>query len=233
MRRLLIAGVLAGLVTTFVPATAHASCVGQCDLDWYGSCHFASLNDTTPGGVLGGQSTWTGDVDLDVVAIDRSTGLPVLDAPISASCEIRVNSVPEVVVGPVTGTGAVVAVTPVQYRAEVTDIVTLCTRVTVGANPEEVDCWGEHLLLLEMLTDGVTWFVVEAADEVFDLLDDTYPQLDPVICAQLVALAPLVDGLGHPELIDIDPATGDLFLGGVLLGDHPSDLFWDCPPYAS
>jgi hypothetical protein len=74
-------------------------------------------------------------------------------------------------------------------------------------------------------------------DPVTDLLDtlnDLSKNLDPAICSVLMTLAPTVNGLGHPELIHIDEATGDLFLLGVVLTPPPGgDLFWDCPPYNS
>jgi hypothetical protein len=50
-----------------------------------------------------------------------------------------------------------------------------------------------------------------------------FSQLDPATCSMLIALAPTVDGLGHPELLYIDPPTGDVYVG--------TGLVWDCPPY--
>jgi hypothetical protein len=67
--------------------------------------------------------------------------------------------------------------------------------------------------------------LIDALNTVFEVVNEGIAPVDPTVCAQLVALAPTVNGLGHPELASIDPATGDT---GVL-----GSPFWDCPPYDS
>jgi hypothetical protein len=197
-----------------------------------GSCGFNTLNDTTPGGQLGGQDVWNGEVYLAVVMFDPNG----LSASGTVSCELRVNGVSQgTVLGPDSGTGIVVDANTIQFTASVTDVVSLCLHVNTDYE-NSVDCNDATT------TQVVPQPVIDAIDAVFaaingviDLLNqNVFSQLDPTICSVLIGLAPTVNGLGHPELIHIDPATGDLFIGGIIFTPPPGgDLFWDCPPYVT
>ncbi len=230
MKRLLVAA--AGLLLGPVPIAAHAA-----SFDYRGGCHFVTLNDTTPGGPLGGQDAWTGVVYLDVVPIDTDLMAPS-GATATVSCELRIDGLSQgVVLGPTTGTGVVVDARQIQFTAQITDVVALCDHVTVGSETI-VSCAGppEGGLVPPPVVDLFDQ-IIDTAGPVFDLVNGVVGQLEPVVCGELVALAPAVNGLGHPELAHIDPATGDLHLAGAVLqalGVSPYapnyDVWWDCPP---
>jgi len=51
----------------------------------------------------------------------------------------------------------------------------------------------------------------------------------PVECAELKTMAPTVDSLPTAAWYYIDPATGDLYIGGTT----QDDLVIDCPPFVA
>lgn len=59
----------------------------------------------------------------------------------------------------------------------------------------------------------------------FEMTQPVWDVVDPAVCEALVAQAPVVNGLGRPDVIAIDPASGDVSLAG--------GSFWDCPPYST
>jgi hypothetical protein len=228
LRKLLVASVATALLAISAPVAAHAG--GR---TFAGGCYFISLEDPTPGGQLGGQNVRNGVVVFTVVP---TTGGVPNGSAFTASCELRVNGMIQgTVLGPTSGTGFVADATTIQFTARPTDVVSMCTHVS-SVNGDETVCSDPGT------TDPIPKPVIDAIDAVFDtielvidLLDElVFSQLDPTLCAVLVTLAPTVNGLGHPELIHIEPASGDLFIGGIVFTPPPGgDLFWDCPPYVS
>jgi hypothetical protein len=214
MKKLLVATVV-GLLAVTAPLTAHAD-----GLHYKGGCRISTVNDTTPGGQLGGADTWNGEVDMLVVANDAG--------PISATCSLRINSVNQGVILAGSGTGYVVAVGRATFRAAVTDTVTLCTNVTTNGGYESYCGFGPETPLcpVQVCGDGG---VLDQVFALYDTIPETTKVLDPPLCAQLMALAPAVDALPTGGVLHIDPATGDTYLGGTT----PADLIWDCPPYVT
>ena len=206
MKKLLLA-VTVGMLAATAPISAHAD-----GATYIGGCGFATLNDTTPGGQLGGQDVWNGAVRLAVVP--ATAGAPNGSA-VTASCELKVNGVSQgTVLGPVSGVGAVAAGGQIQFTAAITDIVSMCTHVT-SVNGTEVVC------VDATTTQIVPQPVIDAINAVIDLLNDNvFSQIDPTICPVLAALAP---GAG-PVIIN---SEGDIWIGS----SNPEDKFWDCPPY--
>lgn len=210
MRPLLLA-----LAVLAAPAAAPAHAAS---FDYRGGCGFQIVNDPTDR-LFGDDGFQHGPVYLAVVPTD-SAGVPS-GATATVWCELVIEGVSQgTVLGPTTGTGLVVDLGQLVYTAAVDQQVKLCTHVTVGtetivrcAPVEQPDPVRDLVDLLPPVDDWV--------DVVNDLV---FGPLDPVICAGLVALAPVVNdaALG---LVTIDPVTGDTFVVG--------ELFWDCPPYVS
>jgi hypothetical protein len=182
---------------------AHAS-----HLDYLGGCSFDSAPDATG-------STYVGQVDVVIVA----TGPEPLKAPeptvavTDVSCELVVNGVSRgaVLTAP-DGTGATAAAGPLTYTADPTDFVDLCTHATIGGEP------------FDQCSPACTCDPPpgDLVGDIVDLLDEAvFEQIDPTVCAVLRALAPLNDVA--PDVLHVDPETGDTYLLGAL--------FWDCPPY--
>jgi hypothetical protein len=207
MRELLVATVV-GMLAVTAPLPAHADGAG-----FRGDCRISTVNDTTPGGTLGGPDTWTGQVDVLVVARDAG--------PISATCSIKVNGVDQgVLLDAGSGSGFVAAAGPATFRAAVTDTILLCTNVTTSAGYEPCAYTFQTVLCP---------YEVCGAGGALDQARELVASLDPAVCAQLVAAAPTVDDVPTADSVYVDPATGDTFVGGRTA----ADLFWDCPPYES
>jgi hypothetical protein len=177
-----------------------------------GGCGFSTLNDTTPGGQLGGQDVWNGGVYLAVRTNDSDNAL----ATITASCELKVNGVSQgIVLGPVSGQGVVATAGTIQFTAAVTDIVSLCDHVKVGTAAEEVVC-GDATT-----TQIIPQPVVDIIDMVIKAINDNVlSQIDPTICPIIAKAAP---GVG-PVIIN---GEGDVW----LFTNDPTDKWYDCPPY--
>jgi hypothetical protein len=215
---------VAGLLAAAAPLPAHAD-----GAHFRGSCRFSVVTDTTPGGRLGGQDAWNGEVDVLVVADDAGS--------ISATCSIKVNGVDQgVVLDAGSGTGFVAAAGPLTFRAGAADGVALCTNVTTSAGAESWCGFGPERPLCpdDVCGDGaVLDQVVGVLDQVLDVLDGLvgagpplFEVADPTLCPVLLSLRPTVNALPTAGLLSIGP-DGDVFLGGTTA----DDLFWDCPPY--
>lgn len=203
MKKLLAAGLTAGLLAAAAPpATAHPN------HHYLGSCEFAVVNDTTPGGQLGGPTTWNGVAAVVVVATDTGNPpippLPDRTAPISVDCDLYVNHVYRGTLVIASGTGVAVGVVQVAFSADPFDFVELCTEVVVGGEP--------HSHCDQVTTQTVPPPLIELGHIVVDpVLDGT---IDPLLCPLLITVYPLVPGIG-PD--------GDI----TVLGDKVHD----CPPY--
>lgn len=104
--------------------------------DFTGGCPFATVNDTTPGGLLGGPRQWNGTIHLRAVVTDAA-GIP---APVYAVawCELRVDTVSQgTVLGPAFGVGVLADAGPFVFTAATTDVVMMCTHVVVGGTEKE------------------------------------------------------------------------------------------------
>jgi hypothetical protein len=211
VRRVLLSCLAAALLGVAAPAPAHA--YGE----YRGGCSFATMNNPTGSGALGGRSMWTGVVFLYVVPADGSIQAVPTGGAVSAWCELKINGVSQGdVLGPVSGTGAVAAAGPIQFRAGPDDVVALCDHVTTDLG-STVDC-GD---ITE--TPIVPQPVQDIVDAVLGTGTPVAVAVDTVACAALVAVAPAVDAAGRPDLLWIDPATGDTHSGPYWV--------YDCPPY--
>jgi hypothetical protein len=224
LKKLLIASLAAGVLAVAAPAAQATHDSGPGLNNYFGGCSFLTLNDTTPGGQLGGQDVWNGEIDGEFIANDNGTttagaqAVPTPTVNISATCELKVNGVSQgtVAVCNQPGVGVAVCGSTIQFTAAVTDIVSLCDHVHVGAD-FYTNC-GDATT-----TQIVPQPVIDALNAVIDLLNSAvFSQLDPAICLVLTTLAPIVNNL-PPDVIHIDPVTGDT----SILGEP----FWDCPPY--
>ncbi len=238
MKKLLMATLAVGMLTVSAPIAAHAA-----HTSYRGGCGFATLNDTTPGGQLGGQDVWNGEVDMEIIATDSSANKVPQPFAISAFCELLVNGVSQgTVLGPQSGIGFVAAVGQIQFTASTTDIVSLCDNVTVDGESTRncTDAVITQIIpqpVIDLL-DMVINTAIDALNTVNDLLNQlVFEPTDFVTCTALVALQGTVNGLNQPGIAHID-SDGDLHLGGAVLAalgadtsDPDYDLFWDCPPY--
>lgn len=134
MKNVVVATALCLLGLT-APSPAHAAGGG-----YGGRCRLMTINDTTPGGALGGQTVWNGEVSLDVVASTPG------DTITAASCAIKINSsgTESEILQPSTPLPAPVAVGAgrVTFTADITDTVYVCTRVTTTTGGAEDQCVG-------------------------------------------------------------------------------------------
>jgi hypothetical protein len=209
MKRLLVAGVLAGLMLSALPVHAHPT------RDFEGGCSFITFSDTTPEATLGGPNRFTGVMYTAVYATDATYGVPEPSASIAIDCEIYINGVLADVALSASGTGAAAAVGTFSYEREDTDVVTLCDHVVVDGEDHN-DCYGEDPQIPPQQFVNLIQFVIDKANElVFE------PVVDPAICPALGDLAP-----GVPGVVDITP-EGDASL------PYDGGRFWDCPPYGS
>lgn len=206
MRRLVLLGTVAGLVVVAAPG-ASAATTGQYVMYTTPApntiCRFAVTNDTTPGAVFGGPDVWNGAVTIDYVTT-ISQGMP---GTATVSCVVKVDGFEQStpVLGPVSGTGVVAATGRLTFTAvALVDTVELCAHVTIGSSTT-VTCY-----------PSVTMSVDDVANTPIAVLDQ-------VLCGALTTAAPVVNGLGQPTVIRINPTYGDLYVAG----------FWvyDCPPY--
>ena len=200
-----------------VPAHAAAPLAGRaCDL----------VNTNHP---PGGGNTWIGTISGGPIAAPGAT----VTLTCSVHLDNNLHSGPAVVAeSSVPGPGvAVLEPRVVTYEAELFRSVYVCADATVDGT-----AW--YLTAGGWTTDADTPCTNRAdvlctlGCEWFDTLwDYVWAVTDPpslVTCPLLITLAPIVDSLPTSEVLYIDPATGDLFVGGHV---SPDDLFWDCPPY--
>ncbi len=193
--------VLACLAAALLTPAAHAS--GQ---TYTGGCGWDTVHNPTGNGALGGTDVWTGAADVYVVPTD-SSGLPTGGA-VTAWCELRINGESRgTVLGPVSGTGAVAAAGPWQFRAHPYDNVTICTHVTTSAGPEVV-C--PDVALYQFPPQPV-------ADLVDYVLGPAYPVLDEVDST-----------IVQPAVTATDVAACAVLGGDTFAGPY---WVWDCPPF--
>lgn len=208
MRRLLLA-VVAGLLAATAPLPAHADGAG-----YVGTCRWASVADQTPDGVLGGQTTWYGEVNVALVATTPG------DTITAASCWFEINGTEHkvldaTVAGPVAaGAGATVVTIPVDYP------VRMCTHVTTTLTGAHDDC---QPFACAAARDNCASLV----QLVLDLVTEQSKVLDQLVCPALVAAAPTIDSL-PPGVLYVDPASGDTYRYD---GSTTDNMIWDCPPY--
>ena len=221
MKKLLLATVV-GMLAVTAPLSAHADGTG-----YTGTCRIATVNDTTPDGTLGGQRVWNGEVNILVAA--STPGSLITDA----YCTIRVNSGAESapVVSAVTGGPVAAAAGQVQFTADITDTVYICTHVGTTSSAVTDDCAAlttTPVCPVQVCGEGgLLDQVLAALDPVFAAITELTKIPDATLCPVLQTLAPTVDGLPTSGLLYIDPASGDTYVGGTA----PEDLSWDCPPY--
>jgi hypothetical protein len=209
VRKKLLVATVVGVLALAAPLPAHADGAG-----YRGTCRISAVNDTT--GALGGPNVWTGPVSVLVVA----------NAPgdsIRATCSIKVNSVNQ---GVVLDTGNNIGVAAdagrATYTAAVTDVVEICTNVTTGTLGYESSC-------VDLISTPVCPEQVCGDGGVLDQVAAVARSVDPTLCALLVSIAPVVDGVFNPNFLYIDPVTGDTYAGGTT----PAQRIQDCPPYES
>lgn len=209
MRRLLVTGAVVGLVMTGAPSVAHAAA-------YEGGCGFVALYDFTGGEAypvaLRGEHTWLGVVFLAVAPVGSN---------VTVTCDLWTDAPTPETVLTATGTGVVVAAAPLIYATAPGQVVKLCT--TVSEFPPTV------------CRNATETKIVPS--EVTDLLATPKHLLDPALCTALKAAAPVIKSLGHPEVVDADPGSGDLYLlerddSGAPDQDDP-EFGWDCPPYTT
>lgn len=209
MRKKLLVATVVGVLALTAPLPAHADGAG-----YLGACGISAVNDTT--GPLGGRNVWTGPVSVLVVA----------NAPgdsIRATCSIKVNGANQgVVLDSGNNIGVAADAGRVTYTAAVTDTVSICTNVTTGTLGDESSC-------VDLLTTPVCPVQVCGHGGVLDQVAAVPRSVDPTLCALLVSIAPVVDGVFNPNFLYIDPASGDTYAGGTT----PAHRIQDCPPYES
>lgn len=184
---------------------------------YLGTCRVAAALDTTPGALFGGPTTWSGDVDVIVVATIPG------DTITAASCWFKVNSGTESPLLVATTFGAVAAgAGQAGFAAAVTDTMYVCTHVTTVAA-------GFSDLCQAITTTPVCPPQLCGDGGVLDQAGERTRALDPYACPLLAAAAPAVDALPSAGLLYVDPTTGDTYVPGDP--SDPHNLFWDCPPY--
>lgn len=206
MKKYLLASAAIGLLAVGAP-TAHAA-----DPTVQGGCRISTVNDTTPGGALGGQGVFTGQVNLAAVAVNGDN----TPASGTATCTLVINGVPQLPPAlSVTSTGVFVGADTVQFNSNSdSDVIEICT--DIPTTPPT------HFCQTLTLTQVVPQPVVDAIDLVIATLNDNVlSKIDPTLCPLLGSLAP-----GIPPAIYIDP-EGDTYVGGHTINEK----VWDCPPY--
>lgn len=206
MRKKLLVATVVGVLALTAPLPAHADGAG-----YRGTCRISAVNDTT--GALGGPDVRTGQVSILVVA----------NAPgdsIRATCSIEVNGEDT---GVVLDTGHNIGVAAdagrVTFTAGVTDTVSICTNVTTGTFGYESSC-------VDLTTTPVCPPQVCGDGGLLDQVAAVARALDPILCAQLMSIAPVVDGVFNPNFLYIEPWSGDTYAGGTT----PAHRIQDCPP---
>jgi hypothetical protein len=181
-------------------------------------CRFATVNDTTPGGQLGGQNQWNGTINTLVVP--THAGVPSGD-PVDVECELRINGVSQGTVLTASGVGVAASAGPFSFAAADTDVIEICTIVIIVHNhpPHGTHTHVIIICRIATVTQIVPQPVVDAINMVIDFFNDNIAsQIDPTLCDNV--LKPAAPGV--PGVVDIN---GE---GDVALLTEP---FWDCPPY--
>ena len=168
-----------------------------------GSCGWLAVSD----GGTDENTTWSGEVDLRVVATDANR----VYAPVPTSVECRLTIAgqgTQTVLAASSPIGIAAGATTLSFKAHPDAFVYMCTVVTVAGETHlkgSGDVCGEG-------DPGLPQDVSETIDLVF-------ATVDPVVCAALVAAAP-----GIPGVVSIEPG-GDVYVAG--------EWIWDCAPYGT
>ena len=201
MKAITLTGLTAVLLWT-APAGAHPG------YHYEGGCAFTAVSD----GDNGPATVWSGEMHALVVATDAA-GAPAPAVGIGVACEVYVNGTGPTTVLTASGTGAAAGATTWTYQADLSDLVEVCSVVTVaGSRHATCEPWSIYgpvqtvIDLIEEIRDSIIWWP-----------PDIWP--DPWICDALKAAAP-----GVPGVVDVTP-EGDVYIAG--------EFFWDCPPYAT
>jgi hypothetical protein len=210
VKKLMLAAIAIGALLVPGPA-AHA----HDDEDFAGpGCTPSTVNDTTPGGQLGGQNQWNGQVST--LVIPTEAGVPS-GAEVQVDCELLINGNTQGVVLSASGTGIAAAAGPLSYTAEATDVITICTIVIIIHNhPPD----GTHSHVIIRCRDLTTTQIVpqpliDAINLVLDFIADNTIIVDQTVC-------PIIANQGIPGVVHFD-SGGDMY---VL-----NELFLDCYPY--
>ena len=209
MKKLLMVAAVAMLGVT-APMSAHADGNG-----YVGTCRISTLNDTTPGGVLGGQRVWNGQINLAVAASTPGASITAADCYIKVTDGGSQIKMPLDVRSPLPAPAAFGG-GRATFTADVDDTVYICTHVTTTATAETNDC-------APLTTTPVC--PEQACGDGAPL--GRYGIVDETLCPVLASLAGTVNSLPTSGVLYIDPASGDTWVGGRT----PDDLFWDCDPY--
>jgi hypothetical protein len=192
VRKILFAACAALLL---VPGTSFADSPTR---DHLGGCRWLPSTEPTPGTTNG---------SLYIAAVVYSTAEPTAN-PVSATvtCEV----VGDVVFGSAlsaTGTGVVTAFGAQQIVVAEGGYAELCETITYDNGEVDQTC------------SPLRSSIQIPPQDVVDLLNGVFAEVDPLVCAELARLAP-----GVPGVVDIT-SEGDVFRAGEWL--------WDCPPYGS
>ena len=195
LKKLLFAGVAAGMLALAVPAQAHPN------YHYEGGCGFQTLSD----GGEDDQTTWTGSAQAAVVATDAA-GVPAA-VSISVECHVYKNGVYQNTILSASGTGVAATASEYEYQAAPSDIITVCDVVTVGGEPH-TNC-GDATT-----TPIVPEPVQEAIEGIFNEVDAiVIEHVDPTLCEVLKLLKP-----GVPGVLDITD-EGDVYIAGEFFWD--------------
>jgi hypothetical protein len=206
MRRSILGAVALATVAAAAPVARadHATYAGP-------GCRFVTANDTTPGGQLGGQDQWNGEISILAAAADAA-GTPKPAWRIDVTCELLVDGASQGEMLAATGIGVVAAAAvPFAFVADETDVVTLCTHATVDGHPTST-C---HDLTARQLVPSELVDVINALIEL--LIEILWADPGDPTCLILGELPP-----GAPGIVDITP-EGDVYVLTVFI--------FDCPPY--
>lgn len=199
---------LAALLALGAPGTGHAAPTGRyvaysADVD--SPCRLWATTASPP--VSG---DWVGVMTLDyVVPVNRPGYMPLV------RCDLVYDAVPWALFGPASAMGVAALAGPVVlgdgsgfFTPEYVAASTLCTGISDdgGTTWNETDCRPATVVAVD------------------DALDAPATVLDPVVCPIATSLAAEVNQL-PPSVARIDPASGDVYMGGFRV--------YDCPPHGS
>jgi hypothetical protein len=195
--------------------------------EFSGGCDFRTVRQDTVTG-----DRWVGEWSVFVIATDGSADkVPDPTASITdVRCEFYVSYYAYTDLTAPDGIGVTASGGTFEIPGPAAGNIVICTNATINGTafrhcvePDEVRT------------------PTDVADTVVDILNDNvFSQLDPTICAGLLAAAPFVNGLGQYETVYIDASDyqrPDGLNGDYDGNDHDGDVFvggeltWDCPPY--
>lgn len=222
-KKVLLGGLLVGMVTSFMPATAALADDPTTDIT-EGGCGFNTVEQATATNGL-----------FEGVIYDLSATTDVNHVPLNSTveCWIQVDGgdvTPHftfpfgAVAGPAAPVQAGVS-TPITFGASATDTVTLC-QVTHYPGGD-----GPTVCPTATTTQIPPQVVFDTLQTVLDLVNGVFAStIDPKVCPILGSLAPgvgpvVIDPTGDVSIVP-DPTSG-LFPPGLLTP------VYDCPPYVT